>query len=478
VQNDAGDAGDIDEECANGTWRSEAMADCQPWTVCVAGERVASAGSALTNRTCTGCVTGTFSVSTNAEQCEAWATCSAGSHVSNTPSASENRTCMTCAGGTLTTGDNESECLPHEACDAGTVQTAPGSTSSQPTCEACEDGTYCEGGTAAKLACATATWDHDSTSATECMEKTHCSAGEEVVSHGSATVNRSCLACTGETFTDDVDAEACEPWTVCEAGEEVAQDGAPNADRTCADCVGSYSNGTNADTCTLWTECTTGFRVDFAGSDIADRTCAACPGAMTTTAFNQTMCVADGAPGTCQASAITPGTSLCRGTAVPMTWTLNANITLNGTRGGLVTTTPIGWNNLATSTSFAADTDFCVAYQASVTAGYNQVMAGVRITDPFTGQYLDRGIYLDQLGPCYYFTGTAMWFNNLCSVAAPGAYAPAAGDCALIEVRRAAGTLQVALNGVIVTTSSSTAAATPTVLLYNNVANVRAAYRY
>ena len=74
--------------------------------------------------------------------------------------------------------------------------------------------------------------------------------------------------------------------------------------------------------------------------------------------------------------------------------------------------------------------------------------------------------------------GTDLWAGNPCADVAPQAYTPTAGDCVLIEVRRASGTLVVSLDGHIITSNTTASAATPTVLLWNSVANIRAAYRF
>jgi hypothetical protein len=74
----------------------------------------------------------------------------------------------------------------------------------------------------AAVTCGGTTWDDDGNPATACGARTNCVAGQSVVSDGNATTNRTCAACTGETYSTAMNAPSCTPWTVCAAGTYVS----------------------------------------------------------------------------------------------------------------------------------------------------------------------------------------------------------------------------------------------------------------
>ena len=220
---------------ADDTWDDDAdpATACVPRSVCGVGTRVASMGSAVSDRACTDCSVGTFSTESNAPDCGAWRDCLTGTFVANTPTTSADRVCTACAGGTYTSGSNQAMCVPVGSCAPGTVQTAPGTESSPATCAACVPGQYCAGSDVAAVACGQADdWDHDGDPATPCGDRSDCAAGYQVASAGSATTNRTCTPCTGETFSTMVNAPTCSPWRTCGNGMEAAP-GSSTMDRTC-----------------------------------------------------------------------------------------------------------------------------------------------------------------------------------------------------------------------------------------------------
>lgn len=206
---------------------------CTARRKCVAGEHVISHGDATTDRSCEGCLSGTFSAQENAESCAAWKSCVAGSYVTNTPSESVDRTCMECTGGTFTDVPNQSACLAPGSCRAGTKQTSPGTASSLPVCETCKAGEYCAGGTTAMVACTGETWDNDANPATACVNRSTCVAGNFAPQAGNATTDRSCSPCPSGQFSTQSNVASCTPWTVCGAGEQEGTAGTATRNRTC-----------------------------------------------------------------------------------------------------------------------------------------------------------------------------------------------------------------------------------------------------
>ncbi|MEI7891509.1 MAG: fibrinogen-like YCDxxxxGGGW domain-containing protein [Myxococcales bacterium] len=279
--------------CASGTFSQVTNApSCTAWTACVAGEFVAIAGSGTEDQTCGGCATGTFSTGTNSASCAAWAVCSVGTYVTISGTPSTDRACAPCAAGTYSSGLNQSTCQPQGSCAAGTVQTVPGSTSAPPVCSACGIGEYCAGGTAPRAACSAGLWDHDADPATECVSKTTCVAGQFVQSEGTATINRTCTACTYGTFSVTANATICSAWNACGPGQYVVATGGPTSDRTCGDCAyGTFSTDWNAATCNAWTTCIAGTYVSTTPSTARDRGCTSCPQDQYTALSNQSACI-------------------------------------------------------------------------------------------------------------------------------------------------------------------------------------------
>jgi hypothetical protein len=281
------------EACTAGTFSSATNAlTCAVWTVCDAGQFVAVAGTDTVDRGCVPCAEGTFSTGTNSANCAAWAVCSVGTYVTISGTPSTDRACAPCAAGTYSSGLNQSTCQPQGSCAAGTVQTVPGSTTAPPVCSACNIGEYCAGGTAPRAACSAGLWDHDADPATECVSKTTCVTGQFVQSEGTATINRTCTACTYGTFSVTANATTCSAWIACGPGQYVVASGGPTSDRTCADCAdGTFSTDWNAATCNAWTTCIAGTYVSTTPSTARDRGCTSCPQDQYTALSNQSACI-------------------------------------------------------------------------------------------------------------------------------------------------------------------------------------------
>ena len=270
----------VQGSCEPGTVQTEpgsdtvppACEDCDVGTYCLGGTAPMEA-----------CTSGTWDDDSDpATPCVGWTDCEAGTYATNTPSATVDRACDDCADGTYTDQANLSGCLEPGACAAGTVQVTPGTDTTPPTCDDCEPGTYCEGGTAPQLACATGTWDHDSSAATACVNWTMCSAGTYVSKSPSATVDRACTACTSG-FTNTPNATACTAWETCAAGSYVSAAPTSTRDRDCAACGSGFTTTTNAASCSPWTNCVAGTYVSVRPISTRDRECADCTGGFTNT---------------------------------------------------------------------------------------------------------------------------------------------------------------------------------------------------
>jgi MYXO-CTERM domain-containing protein len=222
-------------------------------------------------------------------------------------------TAEVCAAGTCT-GTNP--CPSGASCSEG----GPGGF----TCGACPAGTFSADGTVDTtcMPCAPGTWS--SAGATSCTAWTVCSAGQVVVSAGSAASDRSCATCAPGTYSTTTNATACTTcpagsfctggalaacssgtfaaapgqasctaWSDCVAGQRVVSAGSSTADRACAACAsGTFTSAANASTCSAWTDCAAGSFVTITGTASRDRTCATCaPGSYTSTS-NAASCAA------------------------------------------------------------------------------------------------------------------------------------------------------------------------------------------
>jgi hypothetical protein len=332
------------EPCTPGRWDhdSDPSTPCVEATRCETGQRVLAAPTALSDRSCTACESGTFSASSNASACAEWTTCLPGTFVSQQGTGTSDRACTPCPSGTQATSQNQSLCLAKGACPAGTKQTAPSTPTSDPVCEPCLTGGYCPGDDAPESPCPSGTWDDDNSAATACIPWTFCVPGQSVFTEGSRLSDRTCVSCGSGTFSVNVNAASCAMWTSCEAGSYVSASGSPMTDRVCAACpngtyttarnqteclpvgaceagtleiqpatprtpavceaceIGSYCAGgsavklsctsgtwdhdsNSATACVAWTTCQLGEVIASSGSATTNRTCTACTSGFTTT---------------------------------------------------------------------------------------------------------------------------------------------------------------------------------------------------
>ncbi len=280
--------------CATGTWDDDGdpSTACVLWTSCTAGQHVDHPGSATSNQTCTACLSGTFTLATNATTCDAWTICDPGAHIEQPGSATHDQVCVACEAGTYSSSPNQSNCTLAGACPAGTVQATPATPTSPPVCNTCfAPGTYCAGGGAPAVVCATGTWDEDMSPASACIAWTECIGGQHVAQNGTALADQTCAACASGTFSATINAPSFTTWTDCIAGQHLDQNGTATADRTCAACAnGTFNTTTNASTCTAWSDCIAGQQINQPGSDSANRTCAPCASGTFSTTANVATC--------------------------------------------------------------------------------------------------------------------------------------------------------------------------------------------
>lgn len=166
-------------ECGDGTWDGDGnpATECIAWTECTAGEYVDEAGSAVEDRQCAACPSGTFSTMENAEQCQSWSDCLRGEYIVAPGNRTTDRQCAECVD--CSSGD-EVEPMP------------------------CEEGT----------------WDHDANQASECVPWTDCPSGQYVAQAGSATEDRVCEDCPDGQTSHGPNASSCDGsrWAIISTG--------------------------------------------------------------------------------------------------------------------------------------------------------------------------------------------------------------------------------------------------------------------
>jgi formylglycine-generating enzyme required for sulfatase activity len=250
--------------CAAGTWDDDASpaTACVSKTTCLAGT-FATEGTATTDRTCAPCPAGTWDKDADpTTACVNKTACTAGQYISAAGTATADRTCTNCAAGTY---DNDSDpttvCATKPTCPAGQYVSSEGTTTTNrvctncaagsysattnvTTCTACGTGSYSAAGSSTCTTCVAGTYDNDASSATVCVSKTTCNAGQAVASEGTTTTNRTCTNCTAGTYSSTSNALSC---TNCVAGTYSSTSNATS----CTSCAaGNYNSTSNATGCT------------------------------------------------------------------------------------------------------------------------------------------------------------------------------------------------------------------------------------
>jgi hypothetical protein len=116
-----------------------------------------------------------------------------------------------------------------------------------------------------------------------------------VAAVGSATADRTCIACDDDTFSTTENASECGPWSDCLPGQHIVVAGSATADRACAACAdGTFSGSENAVSCTPWRTCGV-VGVIEAGTDTSDVLCGWLRQFGTTNADHARAVIVDGA---------------------------------------------------------------------------------------------------------------------------------------------------------------------------------------
>lgn len=174
------------------------------------------------------------------------------------------------------------------------MQTAAGTSTSATVCQACPTGQYCAGGAATPVACGANEWDNDADSATACVGRTNCVAGQYASNDGSATTDRVCTGCTtGYTTAATANSATCTAWTSCAPGTYVSTAGTATADRACTGCTTGYTATANEGTCAPWTDCANPNQYQTAAPTASsNRTCGTCAANTFTSQPNALACAA------------------------------------------------------------------------------------------------------------------------------------------------------------------------------------------
>jgi len=231
--------------CPTGTFSTSNNATaCTAWRSCGAGQFVSLDGSSTQDRSCASCAAGTFSSAQNSAACTAYHSCTAGQFVMVTPSSTRDRGCASCASGQFSTAMNAASCTAWSTCEPGTYVGAAGTASADRVCTNCQSGTY-----------------SSSENAAQCVPAGQCAAGTRQTAPATSTMPATCAPCpvgwycpggtnpggacgSGSWDHDMNSASACAPWSNCSAGRYISP-GAPGsttADRQCTDCAaGTFS---------------------------------------------------------------------------------------------------------------------------------------------------------------------------------------------------------------------------------------------
>ena len=288
--------------CSSGTtYSASGEHSCSPVRDCGAGYRQTAQPTATSDRECAPCTLGEgWQDTPNQAQCRPVSECKAGTHVARNATATSDIECAVCAAGTFSGSANAATCAPHAVCSAGGLfqATAPSATSDRMCAEVggCGAGQHVlnEATASTNRVCATCVGEtySNGTNAPSCSPFTACEPGEFVALAGAAAWDRVCRSCEGGTFSTTGNAGACSPWDTCPAGEYVSTEPSASSQRECGACpVGTFTPGENAATCTNHTACFAGHRVATKPTATVDRVCERCAdGASFSVAGNSLAC--------------------------------------------------------------------------------------------------------------------------------------------------------------------------------------------
>src|SRR5688572_1779382 len=117
-------------------------------------------------------------------------------------------------------------------------------------------------------------YDHDSSPTTACLPWSDCLEGTRVEVAGTATTDRVCAPCLGNSFSDDVNQAYCLGFQDCYSGQYVSTAGTPSSDRVCSSCPdGSFSDDDNEPACTPHDDCGHPWFIAEFGNEAEDNEC-------------------------------------------------------------------------------------------------------------------------------------------------------------------------------------------------------------
>lgn len=290
-----------DDEYEKSPLSAEKNRECSPLTVCAAGSWVSTQPTKQANRACRPCASGSFSLALNASECKAFTECKSGETQSVAPSPTSDRVCSSCGAGkyessgscvaltvcsvsqyesTPATAVSDRKCTALTTCQPGSKQTAAPTTSTDRQCAACSSGTFSTTVNAAECVawtkCGASQYESQAPTAQKdraCGSLTACPAGTHIKTAATATSDRVCEACTGQTFTAAENVGDCQPWSNCSAGSS-ATSGTASKDRVCTACPsGKFSTTQNAAVCAPWTVCGSNQNQTKAGTSTSDAVC-------------------------------------------------------------------------------------------------------------------------------------------------------------------------------------------------------------
>ena len=218
--------------CDNQTWDHDGdpAPQCTPWSPCLPGTYVASAGNATSNQSCQPCPARTFSDLTNRSACTPWSDCQPGTYVGAPGNLQSDRVCAECSPNAFSANIIQGSCTPWTPCPAKTTFTSsPGTSTSDVACSPCSTR-GCASFCTAEGTCI------------ECTSYTDCTAGL-------ACVNGACkdLGCGGGSYFEESFASANANWWRLEGdwdiGPAAAWSGPLPGGETYEDPITDHSSG-------------------------------------------------------------------------------------------------------------------------------------------------------------------------------------------------------------------------------------------
>lgn len=205
--------------------------NCGSVSNCPAGSRIKDDYTSRQDRTCAPCkevrddgtvLSTGYSTKKNSEQCDPHSVCEAGEEVIVEPSDISDRKCQKCARGWFSTGFNAQACKKWTVCAKGERQTLAPSSSADRECAPCNADPD------------NPTTFSDTRNSLVCKPFRSCQIGQETLVAGTSTSNRKCTNCeVGKTFSTKPNSPECTPVSECQDGLVETVKATRFADRKC-----------------------------------------------------------------------------------------------------------------------------------------------------------------------------------------------------------------------------------------------------